>query len=59
VPPLTDPLAHGTASFDALSVVVPSLPGFGFSGPPPTGGLTRHQVAEVVHQHLSILVAGQ
>jgi hypothetical protein len=36
-----------------------SLPGFGFSGPPPTGGLTHHQVAEVVHQHLSILVAGQ
>jgi len=58
VPLLTDPLAHGTAS-DALSVVVLSLPGFGFSGPPPTGGLTHHQVAEVVHQHLSILAAGQ
>jgi len=59
VPLLTDPLAHSTASTDALSVVVLSLPGFGFSGPPPTGGLTHHQVAEMVHQHLSILVAGQ
>jgi hypothetical protein len=47
-PLLTDPLADGTASSDALSVVVLSLPGFGFSGPPPTGGLTRYQVAEVV-----------
>jgi hypothetical protein len=41
--------AHDTASSNAFGVVVLSLPGFGFSGPPPTGGLTRRHVAEVVH----------
>ena len=56
LPLLTDPLAHGTASSGAFSVVVLSLPGSGF---PPTAGLARHQVAELVHQHLSILIAGQ
>jgi pimeloyl-ACP methyl ester carboxylesterase len=31
--PLTDPTAHGGVVEDAFHVVVPSLPGFGFSGP--------------------------
>ncbi|MFD6057194.1 epoxide hydrolase family protein [Rhodococcus wratislaviensis] len=31
--PLTDPAAHGGDPADAFHVVVPSLPGFGFSGP--------------------------
>jgi epoxide hydrolase len=31
--PLADPRAHGGEAADAFSVVVPSLPGFGFSGP--------------------------
>jgi pimeloyl-ACP methyl ester carboxylesterase len=31
--PLTDPVAHGGAETDAFHVVVPSLPGFGFSTP--------------------------
>ena len=35
--PLTDPVAHGGRAEDAFDVVVPSLPGFGFSGKP-TGG---------------------
>lgn len=35
---------------DAFTVVAPSLPGFGFSGPPPAGGLTREQVAELWHE---------
>ena len=30
--PLTDPVRHGGAG-DAFHVVIPSLPGFGFSGP--------------------------
>jgi pimeloyl-ACP methyl ester carboxylesterase len=34
VPLLTDPAAHGGDPADAFDVVVPSLPGFGFSGPP-------------------------
>ncbi|MEU4518724.1 epoxide hydrolase family protein [Amycolatopsis sp. NPDC024027] len=32
--PLTDPRAYGGAPADALTVVVPSIPGYGFSGPP-------------------------
>ncbi len=32
--PLTDPRAHGAAAADAFHVVVPSIPGFGLSGPP-------------------------
>ena len=31
--PLTDPRAHGGDPSDAFDVVVPSLPGYGFSGP--------------------------
>jgi pimeloyl-ACP methyl ester carboxylesterase len=33
VGPLTDPAGHGGAAADAFDVVVPDLPGFGFSGP--------------------------
>src|SRR5688572_7111849 len=32
--PLTDPTAHGGDARDAFDVVIPSLPGFGFSGKP-------------------------
>lgn len=41
--PLTDPVAHGGKAGDAFHVVVPSLPGFGFSGKPtePGWGLPR------------------
>ena len=31
--PLSDPRAHGDASAPAFDLVIPSLPGFGFSGP--------------------------
>jgi pimeloyl-ACP methyl ester carboxylesterase len=33
VGPLTDPRAHGADPGDAFDLVIPSLPGFGFSGP--------------------------
>jgi len=49
LPLLTDPAAHGGDAADAFTVVLPSLPGFGFSGPPPPGGLLHHQVAELWH----------
>jgi len=32
--PLTDPTAHGGTAADAFDVVIPSLPGYGFSGKP-------------------------
>ena len=31
--PLTDPVAHGGSAADAFHVVIPSIPGFGFSTP--------------------------
>jgi pimeloyl-ACP methyl ester carboxylesterase len=34
VGPLTDPTAHGGAAEDAFDLVLPSLPGYGFSGEP-------------------------
>lgn len=33
IEPLTDPVKHGGEAEDAFDVVIPSLPGFGFSGP--------------------------
>jgi epoxide hydrolase len=38
--PLTDPTAHGGDVADAFHVVVPSLPGYGFSAKPTTPGWT-------------------
>ena len=43
--PLTDPLAHGGDPADAFDVVVPSLPGYGFSGKPATTGWDVHRIA--------------
>lgn len=38
VGPLTDPEAHGGSAEDAYDLVIPSLPGFGFSGHPTAPG---------------------
>jgi pimeloyl-ACP methyl ester carboxylesterase len=43
--PLVDPVAHGGRSEDAFSVVIPSLPGFGFSTPVVDRGWTLARVA--------------
>jgi epoxide hydrolase len=43
--PLADPEAHGGAAGDAFHVVVPSLPGYGFSGPTTRPGWTGSRVA--------------
>src|SRR3954470_2963924 len=42
--PLTDPVAHGGRAEDAFSVVIPSIPGFGFSTPVPERGWTMARV---------------
>jgi pimeloyl-ACP methyl ester carboxylesterase len=47
---LTDPGAHGADPADAFTVIVPSLPGYAFSGPPPPTGLTGRQVARLWHE---------
>jgi pimeloyl-ACP methyl ester carboxylesterase len=36
--PLTDPTAHGGSASDAFDLVIPSLPGYGFSGKPTATG---------------------
>src|SRR6188508_1220998 len=36
--PLTDPTAHGGDAADAFDVVIPSIPGYGFSAEPPEVG---------------------
>ncbi len=41
VGPLTDPVRHGSDAGDAFDLVIPSLPGFGFSGRPTRRGPTR------------------
>ena len=38
IDPLTNPPAHGGNASDAFEVVIPSLPGYGFSGKPTTTG---------------------
>lgn len=38
IEPLTNPTAHGGSAADAFDVVIPSLPGYGFSGKPTTTG---------------------
>jgi pimeloyl-ACP methyl ester carboxylesterase len=38
IDPLTNPTAHGGSASDAFHLVIPSLPGFGFSARPPTLG---------------------
>ncbi|MGL3151888.1 epoxide hydrolase family protein, partial [Microbacterium sp. A82] len=44
--PLTDPAAHGGDASDAFDVIIPSLPGFGFSTPVTSGGWTTRRIAE-------------
>ena len=42
---LTDPVAHGGSASDAFDVIVPSLPGFGFSGPTREAGWNNGRIA--------------
>jgi pimeloyl-ACP methyl ester carboxylesterase len=54
VGPLTDPIAHGGRAEDAFHVVLPSLPGYGFSGEPIELGWNVGRIAqawaEVMHR---------
>ena len=43
--PLTDPVAHGGEAHDAFDLVIPSLPGFGFSDKPTAPGWNIGRVA--------------
>jgi epoxide hydrolase len=43
--PLTDPVAHGGKAGQAFHLVLPSLPGYGFSGKPPRAGWGVDRIA--------------
>ena len=45
IEPLTNPTAHGASASDAFHLVIPSLPGYGFSGKPTTTGWDPIRIA--------------
>jgi pimeloyl-ACP methyl ester carboxylesterase len=45
IEPLTNPTAHGGSASDAFHVVIPSMPGYGFSGRPSTNGWDPAHIA--------------
>jgi pimeloyl-ACP methyl ester carboxylesterase len=45
IDPLTNPTAHGGKAADAFDVVIPSMPGYGFSGKPSTTGWDPQHIA--------------
>jgi len=45
IEPLTNPTAHGGSAADAFHVVIPSMPGYGFSGKPTTAGWGPERIA--------------
>ena len=45
IDPLTNPTAHGGTASDAFDVVIPSIPGYGYSGKPTTTGWDPAHIA--------------
>src|ERR1700734_546367 len=45
IDPLTNPTAHGASASDAFDVVIPSMPGYGYSGKPATTGWDPDHIA--------------
>ncbi len=45
IDPLTNPTAHGGSASDALHVVIPSIPGYGYSGRPASTGWDAPHIA--------------
>ncbi|MFB6721086.1 epoxide hydrolase family protein [Kribbella sp. NPDC056345] len=50
IDPLTNPTAHGGKAEDAFHLVLPTLPGYGFSGKPTKPGWNPGQMATAFHQ---------
>jgi len=53
--PLTDPTAHGGSAEDAFHLVMPALPGFGFSGKPTAKGWAVPRIARAWSELMSRL----
>jgi pimeloyl-ACP methyl ester carboxylesterase len=45
IDPLTNPTAHGASALDAFHLVIPSIPGYGYSGKPTTTGWDPAHIA--------------
>jgi pimeloyl-ACP methyl ester carboxylesterase len=50
IPMLIDPAAHGGDARDSFTVIAPSLPGYGFSGPPVARGMNIQTMADIFHR---------
>jgi pimeloyl-ACP methyl ester carboxylesterase len=53
--PLSDPTAHGGNATDAFDVVIPSIPGYGFSGKPDTTGWGPEHIARAFDELMNRL----
>ncbi len=59
VDPLTNPTAHGGRAEDAFHLVLPTLPGYGFSGTPRKAGWNPARVATAFHRLMLRLGYGE
>jgi pimeloyl-ACP methyl ester carboxylesterase len=50
IPQLTDPLSHGGDPSDSFDVIVPSLPGYGYSDAPSESGMSIWRAADLIRQ---------
>jgi pimeloyl-ACP methyl ester carboxylesterase len=50
IEPLTDPTAHGGRAEDAFHLVLPTMPGYGFSGKPTSIGWSPARMATAFHE---------
>lgn len=55
IAPLVDPRSHGGSPADAFHLVLPSIPGFGLSGPTPDGGWDVPRVARAWAELMGLL----
>lgn len=55
IDPLTNPTAYGATASDAFDVVIPSMPGYGFSERPATGGWGPERIGVAWHELMSRL----
>ncbi|XHB98873.1 epoxide hydrolase family protein [Nitratireductor sp. ac15] len=53
--PLTDPESHGQRGGQAFDLVIPSLPGFGFSGPTAERGWNNRRIAAALVELMKVL----
>ena len=50
IEPLTNPMSHGGRAEDAFHLVLPTMPGYGFSGKPSTTGWSPARIASAFHE---------